>query len=156
MFYYLNGYEIGAYTSQFSSILLKYEGKFKSVQDIVDFLKNTYIYKNYMVLIDDANFLINTKSKEQKEAIMEKLPMVYNINFKTYESFAAYLKSRIRKVLRKFNALIPKIAYDNASMVRTSGIIEDAGRIINYKPDSLSEAIRMENEYFRYFWLSEL
>lgn len=126
LLYYLNGYERSAYVSDIRGQLEACKKVFNNISEIVDYIKNTDTYFNYEVIFQYSEQILGVTNADIKKDILKyangltakKDPnngKIYGLNnrFPDFKAFARWLKGRLDSVKRKFETIIPKIAYEH-------------------------------------------
>ena len=129
LLYYLNGYERGAYISDIRGQLEGCRKVFNNISEVIDFIKNTDTYYNYEVIFQYGKQILGITDSDVKNTVLKyfndlslkKEPNVENIinttkKFKDYDMLRRWLKNRLSAVKRKFETVIPKMAYDYLTM----------------------------------------
>ena len=116
MLYYINSYEVGAYVNSIVGELKSTSKFFTSIDDVMEFIKNTITYKNYQTIMRWCNGLEYVKDPNEQKQILKYGVDNTNIDFTTYNQFLKWLKTKCYKIQRKFNTIVPKLAYDHLQM----------------------------------------
>lgn len=117
-FYYLNSLENGADITDFHARLKQAENKtFETISDAIEFIKKSQVYKDYKVLQEISEWITNNCStKNSKDAILNAANSISNYKFKSYNGFVKWMKTRVYKVIRKVEEVIPKIACEKLNV----------------------------------------
>lgn len=112
--YFFSSFERNAYIAQFRGELEDNKNlTFYEVKDVYDFIKNTDFYKIYEKVFSLCNFLTNDVTNEKiKQNIVNLFNNLSNNNFKTFEQLKKWLNTKCWKCKRKFDKVLPKMAYD--------------------------------------------
>lgn len=113
IFYYIHGFERNAFITDLYAELKNCHERFVKIDDIIDFLKHTDFYGNYMVICDWIDDIAKIDNKDEQDAILKFCENdISNMKFRSYKHFVKYLLKKKYSILKKYNTLIPKIAYD--------------------------------------------
>lgn len=112
--YFFSSFEKNAYVAQFRGELEDNKDlKFYEVQDVYDFIKNTDFYKIYEEVFSLCNFLLNDIVQEKtKKDVVDIFNGLSGNNFKTFEQLKKWLNKKCWDCKRKFDKVLPKMAYD--------------------------------------------
>lgn len=100
---------------------LKHSNKhFSSIGEVLDFIRNTNTYGNYMNVINWINDFIDITDKDIQNEALKYIQNLSNLKFKTYRQFEKYLIKKKYEIINKFNKIIPKIAYEH---LNTGGLM---------------------------------
>lgn len=115
VFYYFRCYERNAYIAQMKGELETSEEHFSNIGEIINFIKNTTTYKNYSTLCKYVDNFAKIKDENTRKQILGYTREISNFRFNTYEQFMKYMEKTKRDIERKFNTIIPKMAYETLS-----------------------------------------
>lgn len=112
--YFFSSFEKNAYVAQFRGELEDNKNlTFYEVKNVYDFIKNTNLYKIYEEVFSLCNFLLNNiTSEKNKQHIVELTNKLSYNNFRTFEQLKKWLNEKCWKCKRKFDKILPKMAYD--------------------------------------------
>ena len=110
--YYLTDFEVNAHLSQLKGELQNCDKYFVNIQQIVDFLKKTDVYKRYSVIKSYIDFFSNISDEKSQSIILSWVSDLSTLKFRTYKNFVNYINKKYNKIERHMNRLIPKIAYE--------------------------------------------
>lgn len=117
--YHLTDFERNAYIAAIKGLFMDTDIKFRDINQALQYVKQTIIYKNYQQIFDVGEMLCNETNKENQKEILYYVNTLSNNNFTTYNQFVKWLSNRILKFQKKFNKIIPKIAAEYFNMVET-------------------------------------
>lgn len=112
IFYYLTDFEINAHLSQLKGELQNCNKHFYNIQEIVDFLKKTDIYRRYSIIKTYIDFFNNITDKESQTIVFGWISELSELKFRTYQKFLKYINNKYDKLERHMNRFIPKIAFE--------------------------------------------
>lgn len=115
LLYYITSFEKNAHIAQFVGELRNNPNRFKSVEEVTNFLKQTEIYTTYEAVNSLIEELLDFTDKDFQNYIMKIFKKYSNYNFKNFNQLCKWLKKKQYEIQRKFNTLIPKITYDYLS-----------------------------------------
>lgn len=110
--YYLNDFEINAHLSQLKGELQNCGVYFISIEQIIDFLKRTDVYKRYDRIKEYIDFFSNISDEKSQSIVLSWVSDLSNLKFRTYRNFVNYINKKYNKIERHMNRFIPKIAYE--------------------------------------------
>jgi len=106
---FLNEFERGAYLSQISGELGSCNIKsFGTVNDIMDFIKNTVTYQNYKDIFTAADKLSEITDKERQNKILTYANKYGRYTFSEYKAFIKWLENKCSKCKHKLSETLPK------------------------------------------------
>lgn len=152
LLYYFNYYEQNSYVAQMATELRTYKGEFKTINEILTFLRNTWVYKTYEKMFKIADDLTHDIPETSKKILLHKINSMSKYNFKTYGEFTDFLKYRLKNIKRKFNNVIPKIAYQNVNMIRYEVISRPMGEEMDWGNVNVLDLIREYEERVQRIW----
>lgn len=112
LLYYITDFERNAYVAQMQGELNIQNIRFTSIDKIIEFLKNTEVYKNYQKIMDYVDGIITLQNDDIKKQIMKYAEELSEYHFNTFNQFCSFLINKKNKIERKFNTNIPKNAYN--------------------------------------------
>lgn len=123
LLYCLNQYERGAYVAMLQGEILKVKDKvFPSIDEAVDFLRNTEPYLTYLKIKEYVDKYTNRfYSDSFKQQILEIVNKISDYNFKTFNDFRKWATTRVDKTIFKMENVMPKIAADMMNVARMTG-----------------------------------
>ena len=110
--YYLTDFEVNAHLSQLKGELQNCDKYFVNIQQIVDFLKKTDVYKHYSVIKSYIDFFSNISDEKSQSIVLSWVSDLSTLKFRTYKNFVNYINKKYNKIERHMNRFIPKIAYE--------------------------------------------
>lgn len=110
--YYLTDFEVNAHLSQLKGELQNCDKYFVNIQQIVDFLRKTDVYKRYSLIKTYIDFFSNISDEESQSIVLSWVSDLSNLKFRTYKNFVNYINKKYDKIERHMNRFIPKIAYE--------------------------------------------
>ena len=110
--YYLTDFEVNAHLSQLKGELQNCDKYFVNIQQIVDFLKKTDVYKRYSVIKSYIDFFSNISDEKSQSIVLSWVSDLSTLKFRTYKNFVNYINKKYNKIERHMNRFIPKIAYE--------------------------------------------
>ena len=110
--YYIREYERNAFIAQMQGELTTQE-KFYNIENILKFLYNTEVYKNYTKIIIYITKLNEISDIEKQNIILNYVKVLGNYSFNTYKQLCKFLNVKKHEISKKMNTILPKIAYDN-------------------------------------------
>lgn len=110
--YYLTDFEVNAHLSQLKGELQNCDNYFVNIQQIVDFLRKTDVYKRYSLIKNYIDFFSNISDKKSQSIVLSWIDDLSNLKFRTYKNFVNYINKKYDKIERHMNRFIPKIAYE--------------------------------------------
>ena len=152
LLYYFNYYEQNSYVAQMATELRTYKREFKTINEILAFLRNTWVYKTYEKMFKIADDLTHDILESSKKILLHKINSMSKYNFKTYGEFTDFLKYRLKNIKRKFNNVIPKIAYQNVNMIRYEVISRPMGEEMDWGNVNVLDLIREYEERVQRIW----
>lgn len=111
--YYFDLFERGAFIATIVGDIRNNRKTFTNIGDICDFLKENEIIKTYTYLFDYIDRLEEITDIKEQRKIFDYVKKYSDFKFNTYNQMVKILKRRAYNIRRKFNTIIPKIAYDN-------------------------------------------
>lgn len=108
--YYLTDFEVNAYLSELKGELKNCDRHFFSIEEIIDFLKESNIYSNYMAIKDYIDYLKKIKSSTLQTEVLQWVDDLSTLKFKNYKNFINYIDKKYCKIERHMNRIIPKMA----------------------------------------------
>lgn len=131
LLYFFNKFESGAYIAQIDGEL-KGSGKvFDTVNDVMDFIRGTTVYRNYELMFSHVDYIRNVENTEDRKMILKYANERSNNSFKTFDDFIRWILVRCKDTKRKFKEALPKIAHKNLKVFE----------IFSPNPDVLLESI---------------
>ncbi len=112
MLYYIETFERNAYMTELKAELETCNTHFLNIEEIIKYLKSLNVYTNYKTVIEYIDFFSNLSDEVSQQVVFNWLGHISNLKFKTYKQFSKFLKQKGYQIERKFNTLIPKIAYE--------------------------------------------
>ena len=107
---FLNDFERGAYISQIEGDLRSCDKKyFNTVNDVMDFVKETITYKNYSLVFNVVKHLVNIEDIDRQNKILTYVKNYTNYNFVSYSDFIKWLKNKSNKCRYKFENTLSKL-----------------------------------------------
>ena len=110
LLYYITDFEKNAYLSQLKGELQNSDTYFMRLTDIIDFLKNTKLYRDYQTVSSYIDFFSKIEDKVSQKTILVWIGEISNLEFSTYNRFVKYIKQKKFEIERKINVFLPKIA----------------------------------------------
>lgn len=110
--YYIREYERNAFITQMQGELTTQEN-FYNIENILKFLYNTEVYKNYTKIILYITKLNEISDIEKQNNILNYVKDLSNYSFNTYKQLCKFLNVKKYEISKKMNTILPKIAYDN-------------------------------------------
>ena len=110
--YYLNDFEINAHISQIKGELQNCNKHFVNIEQIVDFLRETDVYKRYHIIKNYIDFFSGVTDELSQIIVMSWIEDLSNLKFRSYQNFVKYMNKKYDKLERHMNRFIPKIAYE--------------------------------------------
>lgn len=109
--YYLTSFERNAFINSIYAEMKTNKSGFGTVADAVKFIKDTEFYKSYENVLYNCGYFINLNDEKKKTAVLNYVNSKSNLYFGSYHKFRNWLKSKITEYRKKFNTIIPKMAY---------------------------------------------
>lgn len=91
---------------------------FKSINEICNFFKQTIVYQNYQTIIEWIVEIANVKDVGDQNKILNYVKYNTKYKFNTFAQFINWIKITAYDIQRKFNANIPKLAYNKLKIIR--------------------------------------
>lgn len=110
--YYLTDFEVNAHLSQLKGELQNCDKYFVNIQQIVDFLKKTDVYKRYSLIKSYIDFFSHISDEKSQSIVLSWVSDLSNLKFSTYKNFVNYINKKYNKIERHMNRFIPKMAYE--------------------------------------------
>lgn len=110
--YYLTDFEVNAHLSQLKGELQNCDKYFVNIQQIVDFLRKTDVYKRYSLIKSYIDFFSNISDEKSQNIVLSWVSDLSNLKFRTYKNFVNYINKKYNEIERHMNRFIPKIAYE--------------------------------------------
>ena len=110
--YYLTDFEVNAHLSQLKGELQNCDKYFVNIQQIVDFLRKTDVYKRYSLIKSYIDFFSNISDEKSQNIVLSWVSDLSNLKFRTYKNFVNYINKKYKEIERHINRFIPKIAYE--------------------------------------------
>ena len=110
--YYLTDFEINAHLSQLKGELQNCNKHFYNIQEIVDFLRKTDVYKRYSIIKSYIDFFSSISDEKSQSIVLSWVSDLSNLKFRAYKNFVNYINEKYNKIERHMNRFIPKIAYE--------------------------------------------
>lgn len=114
--YFLNKYEVGAYITSLVGDLKSTDKTFNSIEEVYKFIRKTVDYRNYQKIFQYCEAFNSLDSTEQQDVILNYANKYSGKTFKTYNQFLKWLNDKVYKVKKKFETIVPKIAYEHLQM----------------------------------------
>lgn len=116
--YYFYNFEHGAFIATIQGFLKNTNHQFSNIEEICDFIKNTVIFKNYETIFKWVENMKEITDKRTQESILAYVESCSAYTFNTYNQFVKWITNKSYQIQKKFNEIIPKIAYDNLIVMR--------------------------------------
>ena len=110
--YYLTDFEVNAHLSQLKGELQNCDKYFVNIQQIVDFLRKTDVYKRYSIIKNYIDFFSSISDEKSQSIVLSWVSDLSNLKFGTYKNFVNYINKKYDKIERHMDRFIPKIAYE--------------------------------------------
>lgn len=111
--YYTYNVEQNAFVSSMIGELKHTNKTFISIEEVLNFIRNTNTYNKYMAVIGWMNAFIENKDTNLQNKVLKYVKQLSNLKFNTYNQFVKYLKQKKEEITKRFNTIIPKIAYEH-------------------------------------------
>lgn len=111
LLYFFNNFENGAYVGEVRSELSFCKSSFDKISEVMDFLKGTVAYKNYVTMFDSTDKVLNEKNEAIQNSYLNYANELSDYSFTTFNELCRFLRGKREKCQTKFNTMIPKLAY---------------------------------------------
>lgn len=112
LLYYVNNFERSVHIAEIKSELEDCTKHFNSIKEVCDFIYNTYTYKTYENLMENCQIFYKVANNIERKSILRYINNNSQYSFNTYNAFLKWLNYILEKTKKKFNQIIPKMAYE--------------------------------------------
>ena len=112
LLYYITSFERNAFMSQLKGELETCDKHFFEIRDIVNFLKQTKVYRDFQTIMSYIGFFESITDTNSQNTILRWVADTSNLEYNTYNQFVKYIVQKGYEIERKINTFIPKIAYE--------------------------------------------
>lgn len=116
LLYYVNNFERSAHIAEIKSELEDCTKHFNSIKEVCDFIYNTYAYKTYEQLMENCQLFYKVINNIERKSILKYINNNSQYNFNTYNAFLKWLNYILEKTKKKFNQIVPKMAYETLKL----------------------------------------
>ena len=109
--YYLTSFERNAFINSIYAEMETNKKGFDTVANAVEFIRDTEFYKSYENVLYNCKYFIELEDDRKKTVVLDCVNSKSNLYFGNYRKFRNWLKSKITEYRKKFNTIIPKMAY---------------------------------------------
>ena len=114
--YFMNSTERNAYIGQMKGMLDDCNTVFKSIEEVLEYLKGLKPYKDYQIMFSIGEFFLNTTNEERKDEIMKNFKTLSNYDFKSYEKLRKWVKNVLITYQKKFNTMFARMARERLKL----------------------------------------
>lgn len=134
--YYTYNVERNAFIASMVGELKHCNKYFQTINDVADFLRNTKTYHLYVQVLNWINDLSEIDDIDTQNEILSYVKQLSNLDFNTFNQLVKYFKQKKEEIEKKFNTIIPKIAYEHLNF----------GGLMMQHNDVLDETIKFKIE----------